>query len=113
MSLILSLGIVEIMILNLDQLIGFNLPAISYDWKYLGFLTLLLIVVTIASGLYPALFISGFKPSKVLKQNLAISTGKLSVRKVLIGFQLFVSQALVIAVLVIFTQLDHFLSNRI
>lgn len=63
------------------------------------------LVVTLAAGLYPALYLTSFKPSEVLKgRNSVVHKGNL--RKVLVVFQFTVSIALSIATLIIFDQIS-------
>lgn len=60
----------------------------------------------ILSGSYPALYISGFQPSRVLKGQLASGTGASRFRKVLVVLQFTLSIMLVISTVVIFRQME-------
>lgn len=62
----------------------------------------------IISGLYPALYLSSFSPSKVLKGEVGKGAKGSAFRKILIVFQFSVSVALIISTLVIFSQLNYF-----
>ncbi len=66
------------------------------------------VAVTFLSGFYPALVLSGFRPVIVLK-SIAISNNKgISFRRALVVFQFVIAQALIIATLVVASQMDYF-----
>ena len=60
----------------------------------------------VIAGSYPALYLSGFKPVLVLKGKLNTSAGEAWVRKGLVVFQFAISVVLIIAVLVVFKQMN-------
>jgi len=61
------------------------------------------------SGFYPALVLSGFRSSVVLKGSAGVDRQKgLSFRRGLVVFQFVIAQALVIATMVVASQMDYF-----
>ena len=87
-----------------------NLPEnfrLTFTPGIAGFLFLLILLVTLLSGFYPALILSGFQPVQALKSKITLQTiGGISLRKALVVMQFSISQFLIIATLIAITQMD-------
>lgn len=78
-----------------------------FTWSSLLFMILSIVVVTIFSGLYPSLILSGFKPVLALKNKITSATvGGISLRRGLVVMQFAISQVLIIGTIVAITQMD-------
>jgi ABC-type antimicrobial peptide transport system permease subunit len=75
------------------------------DPKILTGLLSITLITGLVAGSYPAIFLSGFEPAKVLKGQLRGSVGELWARQGLVIFQFSVSVILIAAVLVIYNQI--------
>ena len=77
----------------------------------LGFLALVTILVTMLSGLYPAVILSGFNPITALKSKITSKMiGGISLRRALVVFQFGISQVLIIGTLIVVSQMEYFRS---
>ncbi len=87
-----------------------DLPFLSRPEIWL-FLLLVIVVVTLLSGLYPAFVMARFDPVRALKNNLNTRTiGGISLRKLLVLAQFTIAQALIISTIVALNQM-HYVRN--
>lgn len=78
----------------------------------LGLLILVVVflIAGLAAGLYPAVYISAFKPATILRGELTRGTKGAILRKVMVVFQFAISAVLIVSVGVVFKQM-HYLQN--
>lgn len=83
--------------------------SIRPDWQTVRFVGLLLMVVVLMAGGYPAIVLSGFSPLEVLRGKLINSSvGRgVSVRQALVVTQFVICQALIIGALVVARQVRY------
>ena len=81
--------------------------------KYLIFLLLLPFVVGLLAGIYPAFFLSAFKPITVLKGEVSKGHKKDNFRSLLVVFQFSSSIILIIGTIVIYRQLHHIQTSNV
>ncbi len=111
-ALFLSLILVSFAIPYFNLLSGKNLSSSVFTnlWLF-PLLILLMLIVGILAGSYPAFYLSAFNPIAVLKGRLSKGFRNSWLRSGLVIFQFFISIALIIGTLVIYTQLQ-FIHNK-
>ncbi len=73
-----------------------------------AFMAVVVVVVSLLSGFYPALILAGFNPVRALKNEVSSrSIGNTALRKSLVVLQFVIAQALIIGTLVTVSQLDY------
>jgi len=93
---------------SLNKISGQQLDInILLKWQIMVPILLVPFAVGIISGLYPATFMSSFKPISVLKGLLKIGGSNISFRKVLVTLQFAISIILIIATAVVFSQMNY------
>jgi len=74
--------------------------------EVLSLVVILLVVVSLAAGGYPAIYLSSFKAADALRQTIGTSWKKFSVRSILVGAQFFVAFLLIAIVIIVRQQLE-------
>jgi len=111
---IIALGLVEICRGPFALISGREIPA---DWFMQPWLwqssIVLLLLVGLLSGSYPAFFLSSFRPIEVFKGKLSMGKGgALNFRNVLVVFQFVISIGLIISTLLVGKQMSHVRSTQ-
>lgn len=78
----------------------------------IGSIFLLLLIVTLLSGYYPALVLSKFNVVSVLKNKLSVGKDKVKLRKFLTFFQFTIAQVFIIATLLVGKQINFMLNKN-
>jgi ABC-type antimicrobial peptide transport system permease subunit len=111
LSLLIALGIVYLFLPVFNYLADRKLTIDVLDAKLWLSLFGIALLTGLISGSYPALFLSGFKPVKVLKGNIKSMGGNLLFRNALVVTQFTVSIVLLVGTVVIYSQLK-FIKDR-
>ncbi len=109
-SVLLSLGIAELVLNRLDWLVDYELTLdLVQDSVMLVYLGIIIVTVTLLAGLYPSFVLSSLNPVAAMKRNRTAGiSGKFNLRRGLVIGQFFISQFLIICTLVVITQMKHF-----
>ncbi|MCE7053108.1 ABC transporter permease [Algoriphagus sp. AGSA1] len=106
LSLLLGLLLV---VLLLPQFNSITEKQLSLDFSPVLMTAILAIVLVtgLIAGSYPALHLSGFSPSTVLKGKISSVAGELWIRKGLVVFQFALSVILIVSVWVVYLQIEY------
>lgn len=83
------------------------------DWRLFSIAFLAAIAVGILAGIYPAFYLSSFRPVEVLKGKLSQGTRRSATRSGLVVFQFTVSIILISATFIIDRQMDFVLTRKL
>lgn len=109
-ALLLALALTDIMLPVLNELSHKTLSLPIAQIAFWGVLGVFMAIMTIFSGLYPAILLSSLQPSKVLKGFFAIRSGKYFRQSLVVG-QFTLSIVLIISTFAIYSQLV-FMQNK-
>jgi putative ABC transport system permease protein len=111
-GLVIALVLIEILLPVFGKMVSRQL--VLYQWSNLDLLLgipILVLLVGLLAGSYPAFYLSGFKPVSVLKGLFKGQKGYAGVRNSLVLVQFAISIVLIICTLVIFAQLGFIRSK--
>jgi len=83
------------------------------DWWFAPVLLASSIVVGVLAGLYPAFYLSGFKPIDVLKGSVSKGSKSSRLRSIMVIFQFTTSIVLIIGTFIIYRQMQFILNTKI
>ena len=111
LAMALALALVSILLPYFSAFSGHEL-SLGLLKNAVGFLILagVFLITGLAAGLYPAVYLSAYKPATILRGELTRGTRGAIMRKVMVVFQFAISAALIISVGVVFKQM-RFLQN--
>lgn len=105
-SALLACGLVELLLPYFNQLVGRELTIENWS-QYIAEIILTTVAIGIASGLYPAVFISSFSIQRVLSGDFGRGKTAILVRKSLMVLQSALSVSLIIAAISLYLQLNY------
>ncbi|HKG07661.1 MAG TPA: ABC transporter permease, partial [Pedobacter sp.] len=105
-ALFISLLAVELMLPQFNQITGKELT-LHFSAELLIALLVLTTFTGLMAGSYPAAYLSGLLPSAALKGKLNLAKGAMWVRQGLVIFQFAVSVVLIVAVMIIYKQVEY------
>ena len=112
-AMIISVILVELALPAVNTIAGKQLIFPLSNGLVLAALVFGAIVIGLAAGSYPAVYLSGFVPTEVLKGNLETGTRGLNLRKVLVVVQFAMSIFLLVSTAVIYDQLEYISTKRL
>jgi len=113
-SLLIALVLVVIFLHPFNQLSHKTFTLMSLLNPYMiGIVASIVLFMAFVSGSYPAIYLSGFKPVKVLKGQLVTGKGAEFFRKSLVTVQYTVSLVLIISTFIVIRQMDHMQNTKL
>lgn len=83
------------------------------EWWLVPAVLISAFIIGLAAGLYPAFYLSGFKPALVLKGTLSTGSKSPLLRNSLVVFQFAASVILIISTVVIYNQMQYILNKKV
>lgn len=90
----------------MNDLSGKVLEIQVFSFNFFRMLVAVLLLTTLVSGIYPAVFITGFNPLSILKGKFVTGTKSFNIRKSLVVFQFSLSVIIIVSTVVISRQLN-------
>jgi putative ABC transport system permease protein len=108
---VLAITMADLLTIPFNDLTGKSLSILYSSPEFMIAIFVLCILTGILAGIYPALYLSGFNPSKVLKS--AVNSGKSlsGFRRVLVILQFSLSITFVVITMIVYSQLQFILST--
>lgn len=105
-AMIFAIGLAIALLPQFNQLTGKSI-SLHFTWQMFAVVITIVLITGFLAGSYPALYISRFNPLAILKGKLNTSTAELLSRKGLVVFQFTLSTILIVAVTVIYQQVQY------
>lgn len=117
LSLLIAILLMVFFLPSFNDITGKHL-SLYFDTNLILAILCITLITGLVSGSYPALYLSGFNPAKILKGGaitgrLNNSFGELWARKGLVIFQFTLSIVLMVAVLVVYKQIEYVQNNHL
>jgi putative ABC transport system permease protein len=111
-TMIVAIVVAWLLLPQFNLLTGKNIK-MQFDLPLVAVLIGITLFTGLLSGSYPALYLSKFKPLAILKGKLKSSFAELVARKGLVVFQFTLSAMLIVAVLVVYRQIQFIQSTKL
>ena len=111
-ALLISMVLIQFALPVFNNISGKNL-SFGFDIKIIAGFIALGILVTIIAGVYPAFFLSSFKPIMVLKGKFTGNNKSFGLRSSLVVFQFFISVGLIISTIVVWQQMKYIQNKQL
>ncbi len=114
-SVLLACGIATLAMPYADNFFNTTVTQTKvWNGSAIAYLLLLILVVTLFAGSYPALLLSGFKPAIIFRNQLSILSGRnVSLRKSLIVLQFVIAQVMIICMAIGIQQIRFFYNTEL
>lgn len=113
-STVLALILLEVFLPYIRELSGSEIKVYTHIniWILAG-LPVLIFIIGLLAGSYPALFLSSFNPVTIIYSRLSPGKGSISFRNILVLFQFSVSIAIIICTLIVMSQMRYIMNKNL
>ncbi|MDR0602779.1 MAG: ABC transporter permease [Bacteroidales bacterium] len=107
-SIILSCCLLLLFVPSLNRYLNMDFGITNFlNWGLFGLLSGIFFIVSILSGIYPALIAASYNPVKALKGNLSDKKGGGNTRTVLVGIQVLITAFVLTSSLLVYEQINY------
>ncbi|CAD5274407.1 MULTISPECIES: ABC transporter permease [unclassified Imperialibacter] len=112
-SFMIGVLLATVLLPYFNELSGKALTMPWADWQFIPLLLAAAVVVGLLAGIYPAFYLSAFKPAAVLKGSVSRGTRSSRLRGGLVIFQFATSIILIAGTFIIYRQMEFILNQKI
>lgn len=108
-AFLLAMALLEIILPYYNDYLNKHM---NLQWeKMIGYFLVVLVLVVIFSGSFPALYLSKFQPLNVLKGNFSRSKSGVWLRNFLMSFQFFISSFFLVGGIIVYLQVQYMINR--
>lgn len=108
LSLLIAIALTGLFLPIFNQLLGKNYQMLTLtNFSIVSGIAILVVIVSLFAGYYPAMIMSALKPAEVLKGKMQSSARGIQLRRSLVVFQFVISAILVVGTLIVLDQLKY------
>ena len=108
-----AIVLVELFLPTLDRLTGKSLSVDYFSPQLVITLVLTTLVTSLISGFYPAIFMSGFQPIRILQEKFVRGSSNHNLRRGLIIFQFALSIIIIVSTITVMNQLSYIRNSNL
>lgn len=112
-SFILGVVLAWVLLPTFNEIASKSMALPWATWWFAPLLLVAALLVGVLAGLYPAFYLSAFRPVNVLKGTLSVGSKSGKLRSGLVVFQFTTSVILIIGTLIIYRQMDYIVSKEL
>ena len=112
-SFAIGVALAWVLLPYFNMLAGKSIVFPIEEWWLFPLLIVSSIAVGILAGIYPAFYLSSFKPAQVLKGNVSRGSKNARLRGALVVFQFTASIVLIIGTIIIYNQVQYLLNKKV
>jgi putative ABC transport system permease protein len=113
LAFVLGILLTSILLPYFNTMAGKNLSIPFYEWWFAPGILISSLAIGLLAGIYPAFYLSSFRPIQVLKGAVSQGSKKSGLRGALVIFQFTTSVALIIATMVVSKQMNFIMNTEI